>query len=111
MPLPVPLEPEVIWIADVLLTATQSQSLGASTPMVPLPPLAGKTSLVGESESMQGGRFKMTTRSPKIVLLPVLSWTSIENISLNEIVGVPLSVPEADRVSPGGSSLGFADQV
>ncbi|MCZ6752306.1 MAG: hypothetical protein O7E51_10810 [Acidobacteria bacterium] len=43
----------------------------------------------------------MTMRTPEINIPPLLSALTVKNASI-PIVGVPLSVPEADRVSPGG---------
>lgn len=99
MPLPVPpVEPEESVRKDTLLVAVQGQPAEVITPAIPLPLLAGNTWLVGEIEETQMGTVKLLEAT-----FPVLSLTRTVKLNVPKAVGVPLIVPEVDRVSPVGS--------
>lgn len=72
-PLPLPLPPEVIDSQDALLVADHSHPAAAATPIVPVPPAAGKDAVSGEMLYEQPVPCDTVTVRPAMVTLPVLA--------------------------------------
>jgi hypothetical protein len=73
VPLPDPLDPDVIVIHDALLVAVQLQPAAVVTSTLALPPLGGMLWEVGDAPKTQGAASVMVIVWPATVSVPVLA--------------------------------------